>query len=88
MLLNARKGKVDANVSLRHSVKVDTSMKAPVHHRRNIEVTFLSPLMLFGAWPATPPGASAAACGRCCRKAERAARGANALQPPRLPPSQ
>ena len=47
MLLNARKGKVDANVSLRHSVKVDTSMKAPVHHRRNIEVTFLSPLLLF-----------------------------------------
>ena len=46
-LLNARKGKVDANVSLRHSVKVDTSMKAPVHHRRNIEVTFLSPLLLF-----------------------------------------
>ena len=38
---------MDANVSLRHSVKVDTSMKAPVHHRRNIEVTFLSPLLLF-----------------------------------------
>ena len=45
-ILSTRKGKVDANVSLRHSVKVDTSMKAPVHHRRNIEVTFLSPLLL------------------------------------------
>jgi hypothetical protein len=47
MLLNARKGKTDANVSLRHSVKIDTSMKAPVHHRRAVEVTFISPLLMF-----------------------------------------
>ena len=38
---------MDANVSLRHSVKVDTSMKAPVHHRKQIDVTFLSPLLTF-----------------------------------------
>jgi hypothetical protein len=48
-VLEVRKGKTDANVSLRHSVKIDTSMKAPVHHRRNIAFTFLSPLLLFEA---------------------------------------
>ena len=48
-VLSARKGKAEANVSLRHTVKVDTSMKAPVHHRAKIEVTFLSPLLLFEA---------------------------------------
>lgn len=46
-VLEARKGKNEANVSLRHSVKIDTTMKAPVHHRRNIEFTFVSPLLLF-----------------------------------------
>ena len=47
MVLNARKGQGESAVSLRHSMKVDTSHKVPVHHRRNIEVTFLSPLLVF-----------------------------------------
>ena len=46
-ILSTRKGKTDANVQLRHSVKVDTTMKAPVHHRKQIDVTFLSPLLTF-----------------------------------------